>query len=172
MPMTATVALRLLSFPVRLPAGSSAGMAGRDATATAASPSGGCAGLGPAGRRALGAFVLPTRALLALAFLGAFLAIMPDDSLAHLALGDSGYDVLQPLIHFGVVDDPSEGPLAAVHLAQDRVGMRGGAVDLLQQRVGVSIVVQKPADQSPPRLDPFGGAAQRRRARAQVVDRL
>src|SRR5262245_5935709 len=172
MPMTATVARRLLSFPIRLPAGSPAGMAGRDATATAASPSGGCAGLGPAGRRALGAFVLPTRVLLALAFLGSLLAVMPDASLAHLALGDSGHNVLQPQIHLGVVDNPSERPLAAVHLAQDRIGMRGRTVDLLQQRVGVGVVVQEPADQSPARLDPLGRPAQRRRARAQVVDRL
>src|SRR5262245_63006270 len=78
MPITATVARRLLSFPTSAPAASPTGETAPGATATDAPPSGGRAGLGPAGRRALSAFVLPTRILLTLAFLGALLAVMPD----------------------------------------------------------------------------------------------
>src|SRR5437867_3593105 len=172
MPLTAAVARRSRSLTARSSACLPRGAALASSTATVPGPLGGRLRLRLAWLCAFLPLVLPTLPLLALsAFLGPLLSVMPDDTLAHTALLNPGDHILQPLVDLRIVDDASQRPLAAVHLAQDRVGVGGGAVDLLQEGVGVRLVVHEPADQSASLLQTLCGLAQGCRARPQVLDR-
>src|SRR5882762_8691812 len=75
---------------------------------------------GPVSRIRRGGGLLLARAAF-LARLGAFLAVVMQDTLADLALVHARHDVPQPLIDVRVVDQAADGPVALVDLRQDRV---------------------------------------------------
>src|SRR5262245_55576287 len=110
----------------------------------------------PRGRwRLLGLFLGP--------LLGALLAVVADHALADLALVDAGDDVPEPLVHFRVVDQSAERALPLVDLAHDRGDVAGSLVHLLEEGIGVFLVVQHPPDDAFPLPNLPGGTAQRLR---------
>src|SRR5437867_12229131 len=159
-PITASFVRRFLIFSSSASDVPAAIRGGLSSVAAAAGPLWlGCVFRLRPGSAVLGRLSLPVSLSLrsltfvALSLLSPLLAVVPDQSFTHAALLDPRHDILESQVDLGIVDHAAQRSFAAVHLAQNRVGMPGGTVDLLEQTLRVGVVVRQPADHAVPLPD-------------------
>src|SRR5438445_3782757 len=173
--MIATVACRFLNRSISCPS--------RPGAPTATAPEAMTAGpfdlMRPFGGRArpgcsFAALLFVTLSLLLVtaALLGPLFLVVMDHALADTALLKSAHHVLQPLVDGRIVDDPPERALAGIDLLQNRFRMTRDVIDLLEEGVGVRLVVHQPPDQPPTLVNALRGPAHRGGHRPEVLHGL
>src|SRR5262249_33199845 len=86
--------------------------------------------------------------LLAIALLDAALLPVADEPAQHLRLVDPNHDVVERVVHLGVVDQLSDRAVAGVDLLRDEVELVDQPLDLARQLLAVRLVVEKLREQT------------------------